>query len=190
MTKIWREAWDSEVYTRALLHETGNPPGAYMDVNSCKPMKGRFPKTQLQILSEHPPTDFFVVGGMFIISKALKIVLEEFTVHAEFFPLLIEYQDKQYTERRFYFCNILDEVEAFDFEKGDYTFWESEGFTDHIHKIRKLVINEQAASAYHLFRMAKCSPDIVCVSDRLAERITESGFTGMKFVAPEEWSFC
>lgn len=190
MTKIWKQAWESEEeYTHALLLNKA-AVGTYMDVNSCKSMVGRFPNTRLKILSGHPPTDYFDVGGMFIVSEPLKSVLDEFHVHVEFFLLQIKYQGKKYTKHSFYFCNILDCVDAFDLKQGEYTFWQSSGFTDHIEKIKKLEIDENKALPYHLFRMAKCSPDIVCASDALAMRIVESHFTGMRFIEPEKWTFC
>jgi hypothetical protein len=161
----------------------------YLAVKCCDTMAGRIPKMRLEILSNNPPADYFDVGTLFVASEHLKAVLDEFKVHAEFLPLHIIYDGKEYTERNFYFCNILDCVECLDFTRGKYTFWKKPGFTDEVDKIKNLAIDEKKASGHNLFRIAKGAEYIVCASDRLAGRIEDLKFTGMRFVEPKDWRF-
>jgi hypothetical protein len=152
-------------------------------------MASWFPNIHVEILSDHPPADFFYVGGLFVVSEQLKSFLDEFRPNVEFFPLQIIYQGGQYTERSFYFCNILDCVECLDFARGKYTFWKKPGFTDRVDKIRKLAIDEAKAAHYDLFRIAKGGEYIVCCSDKLAHRIGGLQLTGMRFIEPKDWRF-
>lgn len=190
MTKIWTQSPDQYDYTEArVLNDMGEHLDVYMAVMGCQSMTGRFPTTSLEILSDHPPSDYFDVGGMFIVSKRLKTVLDSFSVHAEFFAVQIVHDGFELTESEFYFCNILDCIEGFDLARGKYTYWKKQGFTDHIQKIRKLVIDESRVEPYDLFRLAKCSPNIICASDRLISKIVEQQLTGMKFIEPKDWRF-
>jgi hypothetical protein len=188
MTKIWCESLDEREYTEARIVSEGwfdyalsLPPG--------KPAPGPFPDTTLEILSDHPPPDFFQRGTLFTVSDRLKSVLEEFRVPAEYFPLRIVYGTEEYTERTFYFCNIVDCLECFDLARGKYTFWKKPGFTDRVDKIRKLAIDEEKAAGHDLFRIAKGGEYIVCVSDRVASKIVDRHLTGVRFIEPEDWRF-
>jgi len=117
-------------------------------------------------------------------------VLVEFEVLAEFLPFHVIYNGLEYTDRKFYFCNILDIVECLDLKRGEYTFHHKAGFTDHVDKIKKLAIDEEKVAPYHLFRIAKGAEYIVCVSDALANAIEQNDLTGSVFVKPEDWTFC
>lgn len=190
MTKIWREASDSEQYTEAQILDMENHLDAYMAVMGCQSMKGHFPDTTVKILTDDPPTDYFDSGGMFIVSNRLKSVLEQWKVHCEFFRLHILYRGKDYKEHDFYYCNLLDCVECLDLTHGEYTYWDNPEFADHVDKIKKLAIDEKKAAAYALFRIAKGGEHIVCVNDGLATRIEELHLTGVRFVSPEDWGLC
>jgi hypothetical protein len=190
MTKIWLQSPDSDQYTETLNLDLKDHAEAYLGVKPCGAMTGIFfSNTRLEILSDHPPTDFFEPGAMFTVSDRLKVELEGFGVHAEFFPLRIICDGRDYTERAFYFCNILDCVECFDFDRGKCTFWKKPGFTDRIKKIKKLAIDEKKAEGHDLFRVAKGGEYIVCTSDRVAARIEELKLTGMRFIEPKDWQF-
>lgn len=98
--------------------------------------------------------------------------------------------DGKLCDRAFFCCNILDAVECLDFDRGEYTFWQKAGFSDHVDSIKKLAIDEDKVVGYNLFRIAKGAEHIICVSDALANRIENGGFLGIKFVPPEEWNPC
>ncbi|MBN9121749.1 MAG: hypothetical protein J0I06_21855, partial [Planctomycetes bacterium] len=87
------------------------------------------------------------------------------------------------------YCNILDVVECLDHDRGEYTYWEKTGFTDHVDAIKRLAIDEEKAAGHDLFRIAKGGEYIVCASDRVADRIAERELTGVRFVEPCDWQF-
>jgi hypothetical protein len=179
---------DDEEYTNArIVSEEWFDAG--ISVFDCMPVRGRFPDTALEITSSHAPSDFFEPGTIFTVSDRLKSLLEEFNVHAEFFPIRVIYEGKEYTERTFYFCNILDCIDGFDLARGDYTFWENPGFIDRVDKIKNLAIDEAKAAGHDLFRLTKGGEYIVCASDRVANRIVERQLTGLRMVKPEDWRF-
>jgi hypothetical protein len=185
MTKIWCRL--AEEYTRAQIVSEGW--FAYdFSVFDCEPAPERFPDVTLDIRSGYPPADFFEPGTVFTVSDRLRSVLEEFKAKAEFFPVRITYRGREYTERSFYFCNILDCVECLDLARGKYTFWKT-GPTDRVDKIRKLAIDEKKAAGHDLFRIAKGGEYLVCVSEGVASRIAERRLTGVRLIEPKEWRF-
>jgi hypothetical protein len=187
MTKIWRQSYDPAHYTEADNLSLDADPGAYMDIMSCRPMTGAFPNTSLRIRSRHPPNDYFDVGGIFVVSERLKSVLEQFELRAEFFSLRIIFKKREYTNPEFFFCNILDEVDCLDFNKGKYVFSKKPGFADYVLTIKKLVVDNEKVASHDLFRVAKCAPNIICVSNKLANSIEELSLTGMRFIDPKDW---
>src|SRR5262249_31160525 len=108
MTKIWCQSANEHTQARIVSEEWFESGFSVFDF---KPARGQFSDLTLKITSARLPADFFEPGTMFVVSGRLKSVLEEFNVHAEFFPLRIIYRGREYTERTFYFCNILDCVE-------------------------------------------------------------------------------
>ena len=185
MTKIWEQSEDE--YTDARNLDMEKYLEFFLGVKTCESMAGRFPDIRYEILSDSPPHDNFYVGTHFVVSEKLKIAMEEFHVFAEFFPVRIIYNGEEYTERRYFECNILDCVDCFDHTRGKATFSKTRGFTDRIDKIKKLAIDEEKAAGHALFRIAKGAESIECVSDDLAARIEELRLTGMKFVDPDQW---
>jgi hypothetical protein len=189
MTKIWVQSADPNEYTEALNLDTEALAEVMLQVKPCGSLAGRFPSIRLEILSDHPPSDFFEVGTLFVVSEQLRALLTECRAEAEFFPIRIIYQEHEYSERDFFVCNILDCVECFDLRRGKYTFWTKPGFTDHVKAIKKLAIDGAKAAGHELFRIAKGGEYIASASDRLAARIVESGSTGLRFVNPKDWRF-
>lgn len=186
MTKIWRKSVSETDHTQAkIISDEWFESG--ISVFDCAPLQGPFPDVVLQVRSGYPPNDFFEPGTLFTVSDRLKSVLCEFNIHAEFFPVRIIYKCKEYFEQTFYFCNILNCVDCFDLSQGEYTF---EARSGDVKDIRKLALNEEKILGHDLFRIAKGGEYIVCVSDRVATGIMEARLTGMRFVAPEEWTFC
>ena len=185
MTKIWGRSEDE--YTEAQNLDIEEHLEFFLGVKCCESMAGRFPEQRFEILSDSPPHDNFYSGDDFVVSEKLKTAMEEFNAFAEFFPVRIIYNGKDYTECRFFVCNILDCVDCFDHTRGKATFSKTRGFTDRIDKIKKLAIDEEKAAGHALFRIAKGGEYIECVSDDLAARIEELRLTGMKFVDPDQW---
>jgi hypothetical protein len=148
-----------------------------------------FPETTVDVCTDPSPSDFFEPGTLFLVSDRLKALLEGFDVRAEFFQVQVLHQGRQCTGRAYYYCNILDLVECLDLELGEYTFLKKPGFTDHVDAINKLVIDEARAAGHDLFRIGKGAEYIACVSDRVAAKIQECQFNGMRLVDPADWYF-
>lgn len=162
---------------------------AFWDLLGCVSMKDHFPKTTLAIRSNAPPTDYLEVGSMSVVSGRLKQVMEKFEPQAEFFKLHIQTGREDFKSIEYYCCNILDCVDAVDYDRSQLTFHTKPGFTDRIDAIDKLVINEAVAASHVLFRLDKGAKYIICVNDRLADAITQGAFSGCTCIAPEEWRF-
>lgn len=142
----------------------------------------------VEVKSQPPLADYFSANGLFIVSERLKLVFEDFAVHAEFLQLrLVNRRGIALANQGFYCCNILDAVDCFDHSRGECTFHETPGFADHIDKIKKMAIDEEKAAPYHLFRLAKGGEHLVFTSNPLAEEIAKRGLTGMRFIPPEDW---
>ncbi len=109
------------------------------------------------------------------------LCLKDFNVNAEFFPLRVTYQGKVYSDRPFFFMNILDLADVFDHVRGEYTYWEDPEYADRVDKIKTLAIDEKKATPYPVFRIAKGGEYIIGVSDEVARRLVSTPFTGSRF---------
>lgn len=193
MVKIWRPDLDYGYAEGGIVdNEQGSTfESVYLNSPTGQKIQGAFSNLKMQISTEPPNVriDYFTCGALLMVSDALKAVLEEFRVSAQYisFGILV---DGKPSDRAFFCCNILDTIECLDFDRGEYTFWQKAGFSDHVDRIKKLAIDENKVVGYHLFRIAKGAEYLICVSDILANRIAEAGFCGIRFVSPEEWSFC
>ena len=193
MVKIWRPDLNYGWAEGGIVdNEQGS---AFESVSLNTPtgqrVQGEFSNLKMEISTEPPNVhvDYFTCGTLLMVSDALKMVLEEFRVNAQYisFGILV---DGKPSDRAFFCCNILDTVECLDFDRGEYTFWQKAGFSDRVDSIKKLAIDENKVVGYHLFRIAKGAEYIICLSDSLAKRIENGGFLGIMFIPPEEWSFC
>lgn len=188
MAKVWCRSGAEEEYTQArILSEQWFESD--FSVFDFKPAPWASLDMTLEVYSEHPPADYFEPGTVFTVSDRLKATLDEFEVRAQFFPVRVVYDGRDYTERAFFFCNLLDRVECLDLNRGEYTFWKKPGFTDHVDAIKRLAIDESKAAGHDLFRIAKGAEYIVGVSDRVASRIDQQRHTGVRLVEPSDWSF-
>ena len=188
MSKVWCQSGAEEEFTEAeIISEQWFETD--FSFTACKPAPWRSLDMTLELRWDYPPADYFEPGTVFTVSDRLKAVLDEFNAPAEYFPLRVLQHGREYTERTFYFCNILELVECLDLKRGEYTFWKKRGFTDHVDKITRFAINERAAAGHDLFRIAKGAEYLVCVSDRVARRVEERRLTGVRFLAPEDWRF-
>jgi hypothetical protein len=191
MAKIWTKSDSDDEYTDALIVNIDDIRDRGIAFMTGKPLDAVFPDTTVEIQTDHPPDDFFEAGiGMPVVSDGVRSVLEEFKANAEFFPLHIRFEGKDYIDRAFYFMNVTALADVIDHQNGEFTFWEKAGFTDHVDKIMKLAIDEHKASPYPLFRIAKGGEYLIGVNDALADRLSAAPFTGMRFVNPNDWKLC
>lgn len=85
---------------------------------------------------------------------------------------------------RFFFANLLDKVDCFDFDSSVYTM---DG--EFIDKIESLVIDESKACNSPLIRLAKSCDVITLTRSDVAEAITDAGVSGVKFVEQRDWAW-
>jgi hypothetical protein len=153
----------SDGYTEADFRNIANETlrGLILGV----PMSGRFPETTIAIRSESPPTDYFDVGSMMVVSARLRQVLESFQARAEFLRLNVETASGPFTGDPYYCCNILQFVDCVDRGRSELTYQTKPGFTDRIDMIQRLAIDEAIAGSHPLFRLAKGAEYLAGVSD-------------------------
>ena len=162
----------------------------FLSMEFCESMAGVFPRTRIEIRPGDELVDYFEIGPLPIVSASLKELLEEFLAKAEFFPVTILRTGKKYTEKSFYFCNILDLVDCLDQERGKYKIITLAHLPrPRVNEINKLAIDEAKADGHSLFRIADGGEDLICVSDELAARVKSGGFSGVTFVTPAKWRF-
>lgn len=186
MVAVWCRSAREEEFTEARL-VGGDLYGSSYSVFSCTPAPVPFPLLTLELLWEYPPADFFEVGTLFVVSGRLRDALLEFDVPAEFFPVRVTRSGGVLVAGAYSICNILRLVACFDLIRGNYTFEEHPALGHHVQKIHRLAIDDALAAGHDLFRIADGGAYIVCVSDRLADRITKGGFTGVRLISPETW---
>lgn len=189
MTLIWR---DSGEYTNGLVTNYFELADLGLIPNFCLPAPSHLPEILLDISTETKPNDFFYAGNLFIISQALKDILIDIPDKIEFHELSVTQLGKEYSEQKYFYANILEEVCCFDYEKSKYTQKEKG-----IDKIEHLVLQETKSLGHHLFRLGPVPkrnnphPDTIkeiyrCTSVELALKIISAGITGVTFVRPED----
>lgn len=187
MTKILTQTISDASFTDGAILNMDEHLGTYIKMITCETLAAEFPQATVEILTSHPPDDYFVTGSMVVVSDRLKLILDTFAVKVEYFQLNIIYKGAAFTDRCYYFCHILDCVDCFDFALGSCTFHDKPGFTDRIDSIDTLVIDEAKASSHHLFRLGRGAEYIICVSDALSSALQAANLTGFEFVSQEDW---
>lgn len=181
MTKVWKADTENEArYTRASLLNVRDFRG--VKTMTGEPLSDRFPGAQIAIDSEQPPADYFTAGPLFIVSDRLLSVLQQFPVRTELHPVKVIARRAVQRSLRYFFVNILDEVDCLDRAASEYI--EKGGFAG---DISKLVLDESKMAAVHLFRLARASQFVVLVSDSLATAVDCAGVVGVRFVEPSGW---
>lgn len=136
----------------------------------------------VEVISLFRPTDYIKAEPLDLVSQELKAVLEEHGANAAFYPVQMIYRRRPYTERHFYACHILDHLDCYDYERGEYTFHEKPGFTDHVDEVRVLAVDEQKAAGHPLFRLGKGGERYILTSAELGTAIEAKRFTGLYFL--------
>lgn len=191
MILSWRVDPDDEVWTLARLTNYIELCEKGLKPNLCVPVPWPFPESTLEISTEGQPADFISAGSIFVVSEKLRAILGEFKVPAEYFQLRVMHNGKLYVKRKFYFANILDVVDCFDYERSVY-----EQTPMGVTGIDTLVLVDSKAAGHHLFRVGpigwahspnpKAVGDVFeCASEELARRVIASGTTGVYFSRPE-----
>jgi hypothetical protein len=140
------------------------------------------PDLTVEVISLFRPTDYIHAYPLDLVSGDLKAVLEAHGVNAAFYPIQMIHRRRPYTERHYYACHILDHLDSYDYERGEYTFHEKPGFTDHVDTISVLAVDEQKAAGHALFRLGKGGELYIVVSDDLGVAIETKRLTGLYFL--------
>lgn len=146
---------------------------------------GKFPPTTVEIASENPPSDYFSSGGFQIVSELLKKHINQFGVHAEYFPV-DAFQGELPITKQFFFANFLEEVECLDEANGEYVYKPNDP-QKWIERIQVMVIDETKTAGHHLFFVSRLSGPVFLVSQELQDSIRRQGFTGIDFIDPRNW---
>lgn len=182
MHLIWKADFESEAfYTRALVE---NPKAlSNLKLLAGDSLVGKFPFLRVEIISSYPPADYFNAGPLFIISQKLREIFDKFEVPVEYFPIAVT-KDLKESLDNYYFANILKHVACLDYQRSVYS---RDG--EFVDTIEKLVINEEVAADYPLFRLGKCYDVVVLVSTELSQAICNAGMTGVKFIRDCDWQW-
>ncbi|HVS39613.1 MAG TPA: DUF1629 domain-containing protein [Gemmataceae bacterium] len=191
MILIWRPDTNPDVWALASLTNYLDLCDKGLKANLAVPAPQPFPESTLEIETEAEPADFILAWSVFVVSKELRDCLEEFKVPAEYFQLRVIHKGKLYRKREYYFTNLLDVADCFDYEKSEYQRTPV-GVTE----IEKLVLDDSRATGHHLFILGPIgwahSPNpkavgdaIICASEELARRVLGLGLTGVVFSRPE-----
>jgi hypothetical protein len=191
---IWRVACCAEEYTESFV-ENGSHLVDDLGMKSllCVPTPPELPAPILVFTQGKSLPDFAMSSSFFIVSERLKLLIEQFEVHGEFIRCKVRHEQQIPVTKSYFFFNILDAVECFDFERSAYQM------SPHgVDGIDKLVLVDDAANGKHLFRIGQMPSTrlndramripLVCASDELATAVISAGCTGVRFVLPEHFN--
>ena len=183
MHLVWKADFDNgAAYTRASI--VNAKVLASLEITGCRPLSGRLPDLRLELTSESPPADYFGAGPLFVISKKLRNIFDEIGANAEYHPVALFKNGLQLECESYYFANLLDKIDCFDFAQGICSL---DG--EFIDKIEKLAIDANKTDGKQIFRLAKSYDVITLASQNLAGAILSAGLTGVQFIAPSEWKW-
>lgn len=136
----------------------------------------KIPKIYIRDSSKRPPDFLSGLGSALpIVSSKVKTVLETARPlqHFEFIePVLINYNGAE----QYYILNILDIIDAFDWENSDFDVFDEPGplGSKVIRKVRKLVVKETVAVGKDLFYI-KEFPGTIYISETLEREFKGAG---------------
>lgn len=116
----------------------------------------------------------------------LKVLIAAGVNNLELFPARIINQTSGKVYEDYHAFNVVGLVAAANIDESRLMDPESEPTildTD----FESLVIDEQKAHGFHLFRLAE-SCNAICVSEKIKNAVEKSGIPGMVFYGPGEWS--
>lgn len=83
--------------------------------------------------------------------------------------------------------HIIDELDCFDFENSEYKSHQIQASgARYIDSITKLSLLPVDTSKYKVFIVGEVGFFIICIDSFIADKITEAGATGVKFIDPSE----
>lgn len=156
----------------------------YDDVLSALMEPGPLPEAwpddcTVDVLTLFKPTDYIHSYPLDLVSEKLKILLEEHGASADFYPVQMIYRRRLWTGPQYFACHIREHLDCYDYARGEYTFYETPGFTDHVDGVQRLAVDEQQAAGHALFRLSKGGEFYILTTDELAADIETQGVTGL-----------
>lgn len=193
--KIWKAdttSWGTYTEARMLNLEIATKISPY--ISRCKSLKNTNLTSNLvlEIYSEYPPTyppnDFFTTGLLRIIYSKIKKILDSIdNIKVEFFPVTVIYKGKEYLEKSYFLMHIFDELDCFNFKNSEYKSHQIQSSgARYIDSITKLSLLPVDTSKHKLFIVGEVGFFIICIASFIADKITEAGATGVKFIDPSE----
>lgn len=179
--KIWCVDYKKSTYTDASMQDVTRFRGLrYFD--GVK-LGDRFPSdATLEVRTKHYPTDFFRAGVFWFFSTKLRNILESHRVEAEYFPVRLVARKGEAIDGAWWCFNPTLLLNWFDWAQSQYVA-EKEFAT----KIKTIAVKQEVLDGVPLALAERTIPDLIAVSDELAESIAESGCTGIVFRDPDEW---
>jgi len=182
MIKVWiPDITSEETYPEAHYEDTD----FQKELMSRQPVRGKFPDVKIFIESEFPPPDYFECGPKSFVSEKLADILRcHEKVKVEFHAVEVFFRGGLYTKQQFFYFNVVDEADGFDFKKSQY-----ELLKGYAYRLEELVLKpvDEHEHEHILFYLENLISSILCIVDALAEEIQASGCTGMKFIDPQDW---
>lgn len=116
-------------------------------------------------------------------SERLRRVFEELEPNnVQFIPVHVYVRSKKVAE--YHFVQVLNNVDVIDWSRSDLESYPEDKYS--ITKVRKMVLDPNAISGRHVFRLMGLSVDLV-VSELFRRRVVEQKMTGMHFTPIEEF---
>lgn len=138
----------------------------------------QFPTAILRLEKNEPPTDYFTVGSLKIVSEKFRHELDRASAEFEFFPVdLLTKRGHPHCDHRFYFAHLLKVIDCFDYDRSIYDFDKyREGFVGRVHQLH---IRENAVGEETVFWIQNVNFPQWLVSNAFAEQIQTAGITGI-----------
>jgi hypothetical protein len=179
---VWKSDFENDpCYTRASVLNAREFVG--VKLTSGLALADSLPEIKIGIESEYPVSDYFNVGPFFVVSERLRALFDKANAAVEYHLVTLS-KNGQFVDNKepYYFANLLEKVDCFDFEKSIYTL--DDGFVD---TIKLLEIDESKANGKILFRIDRAYDIITLVNQDLHDLVLAEGVTGVKFYTPTDW---
>ena len=118
--------------------------------------------------------------GWFLVSNRLKILLEAINTDIQFLKVKIKERNDEEVFYEYYIANIIKVVDALCLDKSKYFTTEIEGIGT-IYTVSKYGIYADKTEGADVFKLSKCSPVPIFVSEIFKESIEKEGVTGISF---------
>lgn len=123
-----------------------------------------------------------LVGGMVtvpIVSERMQAAIAELPDPVEYYPVRLVLPKDPKIEYRYFALNVLNNVDAFDFDKSNYTAVDYSPVVPHV---TKLAIVESKIEGRNIFRLTTY-PLLLIVSETARQALEAASLVGLQFTA-------